>query len=52
MTETLAGVDLSNTENLLEEKSLAEAAVVGVSRPTQTLGSWSTWRSRRKPSSQ
>jgi putative transposase len=31
MTETLAGVSLSKTEDLLEEPSLAEAAVAGVS---------------------
>jgi len=31
MTETLAGVSPSKTENLLEEPSLAESAVVGVS---------------------
>ena len=31
MTETLAGVSPSKTENLLEEPSLAEAAVAGVS---------------------
>jgi hypothetical protein len=33
MTETLAGVSPSKTENLLEEPSLAEAAVVGVRPP-------------------
>ena len=36
MTETLAGVSPSKTEDLLEEPSLAEAAVAGVEAATRT----------------
>ena len=52
MTETLAGVSPLKTENLLEEPSLAEAAVAGVRKaePVAPL-IWSRWRSRRRKSS-
>jgi hypothetical protein len=44
MTETLTGVSPSNTEDLLKQPSLADAAVAGVTgsgEPTRR----STWRS-------